>query len=429
MLAEVEHLSKYLSQWVRKPTQKTEYTVGDVLRKYLPAYEKKHALSYQQRCVVNDLMRCRTPQMGGVLRRCDVCKHWDFQYRSCKNRHCPNCGAFEKAQWLEAQKRWLLPIHYYHVVFTVDHVFNPLIWRNPAKLYNHLMQCAAQVMKTYGKQYLGGDIGFSMVLHTWGQTLQAHPHVHLMVTGGALSTRTDGNYTWRPAHRRYLFPVKQLSKDFQALYCASIEQQINAHELDTNGLDTTEILRHARSQNWEVYIQAPIYGPEKLLDYLARYIFRIAISNHRLVNIENNQIAFTYFDNRQGGTQRIMHLPAETFIQRFLSHILPEGFVRIRHYGLHHGTCRPKLQHARRLLGLTFAIPEIPKLKLLDWLKKILNSEDDPRRCPHCKQGLLLPVREFSQFSLIEFHLLKTIGILGKLLHLTIPIPTIPIAI
>ena len=391
---------------------KAGYEVADILRKYLPAYQEKHKLSYEQCQAVNAIMACRTPALGGIMVACDHCGHLDFMYKSCKNRHCPKCGSFQKAQWLEAQKLWVLPIQYFHVVFTIDHVFNWLVWHNQEALYSLIIEIAAGLLKRYGEDYLGGEIGFTMVMHTWGQTLQAHPHVHFMVTGGALVSSPDG-FRWQAAKGGYLFPVIKLSHDFKLAFCAAVRKMMEKGKLNTDHgrLDVSAMLAEALSKDWEVYIQAPQYGVEHLLDYLARYIFRIAISNHRIVDIRHGKITFEYYDNRQEGKLKRMTLAAEEFIRRFLMHVLPRRFVRIRHFGLHHASCRIKLQQARHLLGLPFKLPIIAKLNLLDWLKTVLKSETDLRLCPHCKKGLMLPLRPLGPFSgwriLVAF-LLKT---------------------
>ena len=392
------------------------YEVADVFRKHLKDYKQGHRLSYEQTRVANAIMRCRTPAMGGVLKSCNNgCGHWEFNYRSCKNRHCPKCGSFEKAQWLEAQKIWLLPIPYFHVVFTIDHVFNPLVWWNQEIMYAHLIKTAAQILKTYGQTYLGGEIGFTMVLHTWGQSIQQHPHLHFMVTGGALVHTADG-YRWQAAKNNFLFPVEQFSLDFRRAFCAGVQKLWQDGCLNTRdgNLDVAGMLRKAEATNWEVFIQPPLYGPEKLIDYLGRYVFRIAISNHRILGLNNGLVRFSYFDNREDGKHKQMILPAVEFIGRFLSHVLPERFVRIRHFGLHHGSCRRKLQQARRLLGLPLQLPVILKLKLLEWLKQILQLETDPRLCPVCKKGILVPGRQFGPVSGWREQVLPLLGLFER---------------
>ena len=373
-----------------------KYDVADIFRRHIGEYKKSHRLSYQQAKAVSAIMDCRTPALGGVLKACFECKRWEFCYKPCKNRHCPKCGAFEKAQWLEAQKKWILPIHYFHVVFTIDHVFNRLVAFNQKLLFNLFIQIAAQLLKEFGQKYLGGEIGFSMVLHTWGQTLQEHLHLHFIVTGGALISSPTG-FHWQAASHKFLFPVKLLSNQFRNRFCFALSQLWADNTLNTNdgALDVQSMVAEALSKDWEVYIQAPLYSVEKLLEYLGRYIFRIAISNHRIVALGKDTVTFKYFDNRDHGKQKLMSLPAMEFIRRFLSHILPDGFVRVRHFGLHHSSCRIKLQQARHLLGLPFQLPVIFKLKFLDWFKQITLSEQDPRLCKFCGKGMMLPIREF----------------------------------
>jgi hypothetical protein len=290
----------------------------------------------------------------------------------------------------------LLPIPYYHVVFTIDHVFNDLVAFNQKTLFNLFIEVAAQLLKEFGRKYLGGELGFSMVLHTWGQTMQVHLHIHFIVTGGALVSSHNG-YRWNEASRKFLFPVKLLSNQFRNRFCFAVSQLWAEAQLKTNDskLDIPGMVTEGLSKDWEVYIQSPLYGVEKLIEYLGRYIFRIAISNHRIVAVGKDTVTFKYFDNRDEGKEKLMTLPALEFIRRFLSHVLPDGFVRVRHFGLHHGSCRAKLQQARRVLGLPFQLPTIQKLKFLDWFKQITKSEADPRLCKFCGQGLMFPVREF----------------------------------
>ena len=215
----------------------------------------------------------------------------------------------------------------------------------------------------------------------------------LLRRGGFLPT----GYSWNAASREFLFPVKLVSNKFRNRFCFALSQRWADGKLNTNdgALDVQGMLTEALSKNWEVYIQAPLYGVEKLIEYLGRYIFRIAISNHRIVSVSGDSVTFKYFDNRDDGKEKLMILPAIEFIRRFLSHVLPDGFVRVRHFGLHHGSCRSKLQHARRVLGLPFQLPVILKLKFLDWFKSITGSDDDPRLCKFCGIGRMLPIREF----------------------------------
>ena len=223
----------------------------------------------------------------------------------------------------------------------------------------------------------------------------------MVSTGSTQRVSSPTGYSWNAASRAYLFPVELLSNIFRNRFCFEILQLWQAGELETNdgALNVADMVRHALSQDWEVYIKKPLYDKEKLIEYLGRYIFRIAISNHRIIAVGKDTVTFKYFDNQdktqEQAPQKLMTLPALEFIRRFLSHVLPDGFVRVRHFGLHNSSCRAKLQQARRVLGLPFEIPIILKLKFLDWFKKIMQSEQDPRLCKFCGKGLMLPVREF----------------------------------
>lgn len=396
-----------------RDNESPQHDVAEIFRKHLDDYKRVHSLSYEQSRAARAIMDCRTPALGGVLKTCNNgCGHWEFSYKSCKNRHCPKCGSFEKAQWLERQKVWLLPISYYHVVFTIDHIFNPLVWWNQTVMYEHLIETASSILKQYGKKYLGGDIGFTLVLHTWGQRIQRHPHLHFIVTGGALVTTPNG-YSWQMAKRKYLFPVKMMSQDFLRAFCAGVKKLWLNGNLDTQAgkLDVGKMLETAENKKWEVYIQPPLYGPEKLIEYLGRYVFRIAISNHRILDLKNGQVTFEYYDNLDQGKLKQMSIPAVEFIGRFLAHVLPSRFVRIRHFGLHHGSCRKKLQQARRLLDLSMQLPVPLKLNLLEWLKQVLQTENDPRLCPACHQGILISGREFGPVSGWREHVLPLLGV------------------
>jgi hypothetical protein len=371
-----------------------KYDVAQIFRRYLGEYEKKYKLSYEQRCAVNNILACRTAEKGGYIKVCDRCGKTEIAYIPCKDRHCTKCGSFEKAQWLEEQKRWLLPIHYYHVIFTIDHVFNPLVWRNKKKLYNLLCRIAAQVLQEYGDRYMGGQIGFTLVLHTWGQTIQAHPHVHTMVTGGAL-TKTNSGYKWKEGKETYMLPATEFSADFRMSFCTAIRKMWKTGQLDTQDgqLNVEAMLEEAESKGWEVFIQTPNGEVRNLLDYLGRYVFRIAISNHRILKVARGLVTFEYYDNRDDGKLKIMTLSAVEFIRRFLLHVLPKHFQRIRHYGLHHSSQQQKLLIARQLLGLSAEKPKIEFLKMAEWLKEIL--QEDPDICPFCGQGKMILLREF----------------------------------
>ena len=261
----------------------------------------------------------------------------------------------------------------------------------------------------------GGEIGLTLVLHTWGQKMQRHLHGHFIVTGGALVETKDG-YCWCAAKANFLFDAQEFSRDYQAAFCRQVRKLWQAGKLDTaeGQLDVEQMLAKALNQRWNVYFQPPVSGQEKLLDYLGRYVYRIAISNHRLVKVADGQVSFEYFDNPDQGKLKTLTVSAVDFIGMFLMHVLPRRFVRVRHFGLHHPSCRAKLQHARQLLGLPRTLPVILKLKLLDWLMLILDTDQDPRLCPYCGQGLMLVLHEFGPIPAWRVKLLAIMAVLTR---------------
>lgn len=336
---------------------------------------------------MQDILQCRTAALGGHVDECDQCGGLRIRYNSCRNRHCPQCGGLARAAWQEAQRAHLLPIAYFHVVFTLDHAWNALARVNPVAVYNLLFHTAAETLQACGARYLGGEIGFTAVLHTWGQALGEHIHLHCIVTGGALSP--DGR-RWRAASPRFLFPIKALSRHFRDRFCAGLSRLYHRGELRLAGESLAwaepaafeESLQTSRQRAWEVYAKPPFAGAEEVLAYLGRYVNRIAISQGRLLDHRNGQVRFSYRDYRDQGRRKEMTLAAEEFIRRFLQHVLPTGFTRIRHYGLLAPRYRAgKLARCRALLGATPPPPPRDKQALLaEWL-----GEDD--LCPLCGQG------------------------------------------
>ncbi len=401
----------------QEETKRSQHSVSEVFRRWIDDYQQQYKLSYQQARVVNAILKCRTAALGGYLKQCDSCRKLEVAYCACKNRHCPGCGHFEKAQWLEKQKAVLLPVAYFQVVFTIDHVFNPLVWRNKKVMYDLLFQTSAQMLHAYGEKYLGGKIGFTSVLHTWGQTLQAHPHVHCMVSGGGLVEGKNGRW-WQSAGKKFLFDVKKLSRDFRQAFCAGVRQLQKQGQLKWGEAKMDEsieaMITAAMSQKWEVYIQRPPNtadngSPETLADYLARYFHSIAISNHRIIKIDKNGVTFRYRDNRNGGEEKEKTLPGVEFIRRFLLHVLPHRFVRVRHYGLHHNQAQGLRRQVRALLGFVGTLPEAAKLKLQEWLATFM--EEDPNLCPHCGQGQMQLLHEFEPITGWQAIVLRFLGL------------------
>ena len=395
-------------------TIKPQFEVADVFRKYGVAYRRKYPVSWEQSRAIRDIVNCRTAALGGYVEQCDTCVRIRIRYCSCKNRNCPKCGAFEKAQWLARQEIKLLRIPYFHVVFTTDHLINDLARVNRRQIYNLLFRTVAKVLKTYGRKYLRGEIGFTVVLHTWSQTMSEHIHVHCIVTGGALQQTKDGP-RWRSCKKTFLFPAKELSRDFRDAFCQGLKRLHRKGRLKLVGkaanVDVGKLVKRMRSKCWEVFIKPAPYDPKLICDYLGKYTQKVAISNYRIVSIARGHVAFSYHDNRDGGQEKVMTLSALEFMRRFLSHVLPSRFHRIRHYGLHHASKRKELETCRQLLGQPKALPEEPKLDLREWLLSFLPEEEDPMRCPFCGQGHMFLRSEFEPVQPMKLGLLSLLGI------------------
>lgn len=344
------------------------------------------------------IIQCRTSALGGHRDWCPQCGYQRYVYHSCRNRHCPKCQSLARAQWLEDRQRELLPTPYFHNVFTLPHELNGLVLyseRNRRALWGLLFQSTSQTLLAFGRHNLGGTIGLTLVLHTWDQQLRPHFHVHAVVTGGALS---EDRSQWIEANPKFLFPVKALSKVFRGKYVAGLEKLLEQNELDlppqlARPNDQRRLVRTLRRKAWVVYSKRPFAGPQKLLDYLGRYTHRVAISNHRLLALEDGQVEFAYRDRRDGDRRKIMRLPAEEFIERFLKHVLPSGFVRIRHYGLlaNRGK-KDRLAECRQVFGATPPEPQESK-SLADWI--LLWTGEDVTCCPSCGHPELVS-EEFS---------------------------------
>ena len=372
--------------------------VADIFRTHGAAYQQRHRLTGGQRRVMQDIIACRTAALGGQLAQCDHCSAQVLRYHSCQNRHCPTCQTLAKVRWVEARLRDLLPIPYFHCVFTLPHTLNPLAQGNPCVLYSLLFQTAAATLQTFGRDptWLGGELGITMVLHTWSQTLEHHIHVHCVVTGGALAP--DGD-RWIPTKRRdFLFPVKALSRVFRGKYLAALQGAYTQDRLQWAG--STAALGDARTfqrflaplwqQPWVVYAKPPFASAQHVLSYLGRYTHRVALSNDRLVPMRDGQVGLRWRERRHRNRPRVMTLSAEEFIRRFLLHVLPAGFMRIRYYGVVGNRCRsPKLAVCRGLFA-QLALPVLPRESAATVMRRLTGI--DIERCPQCHQGRLVVI-------------------------------------
>jgi hypothetical protein len=370
--------------------------LADIFRQYGQAYRQTHRLGRAQRKAMWDIEHCRTETLGGYRERCPACGYEREAFRSCRNRNCPKCQSMATAAWVAARQAELLPVPYFHLVFTLPHELNALILYsegNLQALLDLLFDAAARTLSTFGREHLGGKVGFVLVLHTWDQRLRAHFHVHGLMASGALSP--DGA-RWIAGGRDFLFPVHGLSKMFRGKYLDGVSRLLAEGDLDLppqlEALRDTDHRRHWLRQcgkkSWVVYAQAPFAGPRKLVDYLGRYTHRTAIGNQRIISCEDGQVTFRYRDRADGDREKYETLPVDEFLDRFLQHVLPGGFFRVRHYGLLANCVKRKLlPHCRRLLG---AAPH-PRLAdgprtAAEWMQHLLGI--DVTRCPCCGGNL-----------------------------------------
>jgi Putative transposase/Transposase zinc-binding domain len=372
---------------VRKPSA-PQWEVADIFCLYGDMYRRNHPVPPAHQKVMRDIAACRTAQLGGHAEHCPTCGFERYAYNSCRNRHCPKCQTFTKVQWVEARKAELLPVPYFHLVFTVPHDLNPLILAHKRPLLTLLFNAASQTLVQFGHRNLGGQIGCTMVLHTWDQTLGAHFHVHCVIAAGALSANGE---RWIDADPRFLFPVRALSTVFRGKFCEALAQASSTGALSLAegpaALGTPEGFEQLRAQlyakEWVVYAKAPFAGPEHVLDYIGRYTHRVAIANHRILDVRNGWVRFTYRNRRQGNRVQTMTLDADEFIRRFLLHVLPSNFMRLRHYGFLANRHKARtLRRCRELLGHPAdPSPRSPQ-SVVQWMQEVTGI--DLTQCPHC---------------------------------------------
>jgi len=349
--------------------------VADVFRRYGEAYRERHggSLSTVQRHAMSAIELCRTAALGGHVERCDGCGHQRIAYNSCRNRNCPKCQSLARAQWLADRQAELLDVPYFHVVFTVPDEVAVIAFQNKPVVYDILFHAAAETLRRIAADpaHLGAEVGVLAVLHTWGQNLLHHPHLHCLVPGGGISP--DGSQ-WVASRPGFFLPVRVLSRLFRGVFLHHLEKAFAAGRLSFFSSleplrDRTAFLRHlapARSVDWVVYAKRPFAGPHQVLTYVGRYTHRIAISNSRLVAIDGGQVSFRWKNYRQDGQHGTMTLAADEFIRRFLIHVLPDGFHRIRYFGfLCNRQRQSKLARCRELLGMRQDEPAdaVPRLR------------------------------------------------------------------
>jgi len=401
---------------VSEQTGRPRLEVADIVRLHGDEYRRAHHPSAPQEAVLRHIEDCRTPVLGGHLDACPDCGHERPSYNSCRDRHCPKCQAIARNDWLDARRERLLPVPYFHVVFTIPDDLNPLALGNKRLVFDILFAAAAETLKTIAidPKHLGAEPGFTAILHTWGSNLHFHPHLHCVVTGGGLST--DGT-RWAHCRPNFFLPVKVLGKLFRGKFLAALQKARAAGKLHFGGSTASLADEYAWNtfrdglykKAWVVYAKPPFGGPEHVFAYLGRYTHRVAIANSRLVALDNGRITFTYKDYSRslmvdpgsgrgwrrpsggraaGGMQKTMTLTAVEFLRRFLLHVLPQGFTRIRHFGLlASSNVNSKLERARTLLEHEGRrLPPIPKTDPdALWHERLLQRTGiDVMACPRC---------------------------------------------
>jgi hypothetical protein len=292
------------------------------------AYRHAHPVNPEQHRVVSDLLLCRTPRLGGHLLRCGHCGAERIVYQSCRNRHCPKCQHIPRERWLQARSNEILPVHYFHIVFTLPHELNPIILQNKTIMLNLLFKAVSRTLLRFGEQQLGGKLGFIAVLHTWDQQLKAHFHLHTLVPAGAACTKTG---RWIPSKPNYLFSQKALSVVFRGKFIAAFNRALRRNQIQIRH-KYQPLKKNLYKHKWVVSVRDPISQPHYVLQYLARYAYRVGIANSRITALHNGMVSFRYKD-RKRHKRKLSTISAVEFIGRFLLHTLPKGFVRIRHYG------------------------------------------------------------------------------------------------
>lgn len=379
--------------------------LAEVLRRHGPAYLAAHPLSVAKARVWRAIVACRTAALGGQVQTCDACGTTRHVYHSCRNRHCPQCQTRAKEAWLAARQREVLPVPYFHLVFTLPHDLNGLIGQYPRALYEMLFGAVSATLSEFAAnpRWLGGVPAFSLVLHTWKQDLGRHVHIHALVPGGAL--KADGD--WVAAKRGFLFPIEALSSVFRGKFVTALKRARQTGKLqgatilaDRPWRDLlTAVYRHA----WVVYAKHCLGGPEQVLDYLGRYTHRVAISNERILGMDADTVRLRVRDSANGNRKHTLSVPAQTFIERFLLHVLPKGFKRIRHYGLLGPAAkREKLVQARAALSVPAPDPVV-----VESIEAFMHRVDRLQwsRCPHCGKGRFVPTAPVAPAPVRLLHL------------------------
>jgi len=361
------------------------HELAEIIALYGADFELKHAPTEQQRKVLAKLVECRTSPLGGHLDACDECGVIRISYNSCRNRHCPKCQATNRERWIEAREQDLLDVSYFHVVFTLPEELNQLFLLRSKAMYNILFEAVKRTLEVFAAnpRYLAAQGGHIAVLHTWGQNVSFHPHLHCIVPAGGATQQGR----WKPLtkaanvkYATYLYPVKALSKEYSTIFLQLLKA---SSEIEPEHQPDKQLLQKLTNHKWVVYAKQPFFGAKQVIQYLGRYTHKVAISNHRIKSVDNGQVTFSWKDYRHGDVQKEMTLSATEFLRRFCQHILPFRFVKIRHYGILASVNKPKLRDVQ--FGMGIIVETKPKPTWQEVCKQKLNF--DPELCPHCKTG------------------------------------------
>lgn len=368
------------------------FELAEIIKEYGQDFLAKYFVLKQHQRVLNALKICRTQALGGHVDRCGECDYTRISYNSCRNRHCPKCQNTVKEKWIMDREADLLPCKYFHVVFTIPQELNAYCLKSPKELYNILFDSSKETLEAFGKdpKYMGGQTGFISLLHTWGQNLSLHPHVHVIVPGICY---TPSGY-WKSANKntRYLFPAKAMASVFKHKFLEKLMRFLASKKQSL----PFKLRQELYTKNWVVFAKTPFAGPKQVIEYLGRYTHKIAISNHRIKSISNGKITFKYKDYADQGKQKIMSLDANEFLRRFCMHILPPGFRKIRHYGFLASRGKSKLKAYQFQVGI-LTKPKESKAKPNSGWKEISQTRlnYDPDSCPCCKTGKMITLFAF----------------------------------
>lgn len=362
---------------------KPAYELAQVIERFGKEFDKQHSPNAYVRRTLSALLHCRTSSLGGHVDKCDHCGHIRISYNSCRNRHCPKCQNTQRESWIESRKLDLLPVPYFHVVFTVPDKLNGLFIGNPRLMYDLLFRSVWETISQFSYTKLHAETGMVSVLHTWGQNLSIHPHMHCILPGGGI----DYKGMWKQVNtsvkgKVFLFPVKNLSVVFRGKFLAGLQKQIPLEK---------SFVKELYKTYWVVYAKEPFAGPAQVVEYLGRYTHKVAISNHRLLNIDTSGVTFRWRDYRDN-KEKVMNLDGAEFLRRFCQHIIPKGFVRIRHFGILSTTRRPMLRELQQAFGIV--VPVVKEKK--DW-KQICRDHlnYNPDLCPCCGKGTMITIDVF----------------------------------